>query len=111
MYRVSLAVNMQSWLDRDHPCRNRDSNWEQIRMLSQQSAPGRNERVVTHLNVSARIRSYQIGNPNRGDRTQTQGSYLIGRFYRNRSAHLKMTNRDQAHQILSDRMDSQSLVS
>ena len=42
-------------------------------MLSQQSAPGCNERVVTHLNVSARIRLYQIGDPNRGDRTQTQG--------------------------------------
>ena len=38
-------------------------------------------------------------------------SYLIGRFYRDRSAHLKLTNLDQAHQILSDRMDSQSLVS
>ena len=42
-------------------------------ILSQQSASGRNERVVMHLNVSARIRSYQIGDPNRGDRTQTQG--------------------------------------
>ena len=29
-----------------------------------------------------------------------RGSYLIGRFYRNRSVHLKLTNRDQAHQIL-----------
>ena len=93
-------------------CCDRDSNLEQLRILSQQSAPGRNERVVTHMNVSARIRSYQIGDPNRGDRTQTQGgSYLIGQFYRNRSGHLKLTNRDQAHQILSDRMDSQCLVS
>ena len=49
----------------------------QIRILSQQSAPDRNERVVTHLNVSARIRSYQIGDPNRGDRTQTQGGGVL----------------------------------
>ena len=42
---------------------------------------------------------------------EPRGSYLIGRFYRNRSAHLKLNNRDQAHQILSDRMDAQCLVS
>ena len=38
-----------------------------------------------------------------------KGSYLIGRFYRNRSAHLKLTNRDQAHQILSDRIGTRNV--
>ena len=71
MYRVSLAVNMPVGPNRGHLCRDRDSNRDQIRILSQQSAPGRNERVVTHLNVSARIRSYQIGDPNPVYRNQT----------------------------------------
>ena len=62
----------------------------------------------------------EIQNMNDADRTNTgipivvivlkpKRSYLIGRFYRNRSAHLKLTNRDQAHQILFDRMDSLNL--
>ena len=45
-------------------------------MFHNRADRGRNERVVTHMNVSARIRSYQIGDPNRGDRTQTQGFFI-----------------------------------
>ena len=38
-------------------------------------------------------------------------SYLSGRLYRNRSGHMKLTNRGQAGLIVSERMDSQLLVS
>ena len=81
-----------------------------MRILSQQSAPGRNERVVTHLNVSVSDRT-KSGIPIVVIVLKPRGSYLIDRFYRNRSGHLKLTNRDKAHQILADRMDSQCLVS
>ena len=39
------------------------------------------------------------------------GSYLIGRLYRNRSGHIKFTNRDQAGVIVYECMNSQGLVS
>ena len=39
------------------------------------------------------------------------GSYVIGRLYHSISGHVKFTNRDQAGLIVSERMDSQRLVS
>ena len=80
----------------------------------QQSSLGRTERVVTHSNVSARIESYQIGNPYLGDRDimlKHTGSYLNGRLNRNISFYLKLNNRAKMEQIVLECMASQRLVS
>ena len=60
---VNIPVGANRGWNRDHSLSWSWKSWDQNRILPQQSAPDRDERVVIYPNVSARIRSSQIGSP------------------------------------------------
>ena len=86
---AQILITLDSYRER-----HRDHN----RILSQQSASVRDERVGRYPNVYARTRSSQIGVLDRDDLVKSRHNHNIKRmtvFEREtRSWHLKLTNRD-----------------
>lgn len=72
--RGPIVAQIVITLDRDRE-RHRDHN----RILSQQSASVRDERIGTYPNVSARTRSSQIGDPDRDDRVRSRANRGLDR--------------------------------